>query len=61
MGTIQGLQNEWDSYHISDSCVTRGRAGVRNMQSRFFSEFGRMSHLGNIGALPGYNSRSRIR
>jgi hypothetical protein len=30
------------------------------MQSRFFSEFGRMDRLENIGASPGKNPRSEI-
>jgi hypothetical protein len=48
MGTKQNLQKELDSYHTSDSCVTRGRVRLHGSQSRFFFDFGRISGIKSL-------------
>jgi hypothetical protein len=55
MGTKLEPQNELDSYHTSDSCVTRGRGRLHGARSRFLFEFGRINVVEGIGASQGGN------
>ena len=43
MGTKQRSKNEWDSYHSSDSCVTRGGGRLHKRPVAFSLRFGRIN------------------